>query len=324
MGGQSDISQVRPNKMRREGTAARGRRTESLIAAQHGRITRQQLVGCGWSARAIDGEVQRRRLLVEHKGVYVVGHASTSFEGRVISAVLACGPGAAASHRSAAQLRCYLPQDEPFRDIDVTVPIRSKRRRPGITVHHADLEAQDTRVRDGILTTSPARTLLDLAGASSISEFERAFDEAVFKGRIRNPQIEDVLARNVGRRGSARLRKLWQADERGGRNRSEAEKRMAALIKAAKLPMPTPNGKVGRYIVDFLWATHRVVVETDGFATHGKRTSFEADRARDADLQALGYSVLRFTWRQITRDAYFVVARLAASLALADRDLTKA
>jgi hypothetical protein len=48
---------------------------------------------------------------------------------------------------------------------------------------------------------------------------------------------------------------------------------------------------------DFLWPSRRLVVETDGWETHGTREAFEADRAKDAALTAAGYRVLRFTWR---------------------------
>ena len=54
--------------------------------------------------------------------------------------------------------------------------------------------------------------------------------------------------------------------------------------------------------MDFLWPEHRLVVETDGFEHHGTREAFERDRARDADLQARGYRVLRFTHRQVVSE----------------------
>ncbi len=174
--------------------------------------------------------------------------------------------------------------------------------RPGIAVHQAArLTSADVRYVDDIPVTGPARTLLDLAARATQSEFEQAFDEAVFRKRVKPHQIEDVLRRNDGQPGAPRLRELFKAEQENQRNRLEAERRMAALIKAARLPEPRPNARVGSHMADFLWPGHRVIIEMDGFATHGKRNSFEADRARDAELGAQGYSVLRFTWRQITR-----------------------
>jgi hypothetical protein len=46
----------------------------------------------------------------------------------------------------------------------------------------------------------------------------------------------------------------------------------------------------------------RLIVETDGFATHRPRFAFEADRARDVRLKLMVYEVARFTWRQVTGD----------------------
>jgi very-short-patch-repair endonuclease len=101
--------------------------------------------------------------------------------------------------------------------------------------------------------------------------------------------------------------------------RSEAERRLLALVRAARLPQPETNVRLGRYEVDMLWRRQRLVVEVDGFAYHGSRRAFERDRRRDADLTQAGYRVVRFTWRQITQEPEAVVARLAALIAAARR-----
>jgi very-short-patch-repair endonuclease len=97
--------------------------------------------------------------------------------------------------------------------------------------------------------------------------------------------------------------------------RSELERAMLRLIDDAGLPRPSVNRRLGRYTVDFLWEQEKVVVETDGWAAHGHRQAFERDRARDADLQARGYIVVRFTWRQISEARLLVATRLAQVLA---------
>ncbi len=67
--------------------------------------------------------------------------------------------------------------------------------------------------------------------------------------------------------------------------------------------------------VDLLWRRERLIVEVDGFAYHSTRQAFERDRARDAALQAAGYRVVRFTWRQIIHEPHAVVAQLARLIA---------
>jgi very-short-patch-repair endonuclease len=60
----------------------------------------------------------------------------------------------------------------------------------------------------------------------------------------------------------------------------------------------------------------RVIVEFDGFAFHGDRIAFEADRLRDAELQARGFRVIRVTWRQLVDDREGVVDRIGRTTAL--------
>lgn len=290
-------------------------------ARQESRISRSQLLDLGFSTDEIDGLVRRRHLSLEHRGVYAIGAPPWTLKGAIWSAVLACGDSAVVSHRSAAYLNGYLPSPPRIENIDITITSSRGENRPGISVHHSrTLTSADIKHVGGLRVTRPARTMLDLAATVPAAQFEKAFDEAVFKRALRPPQVEDVLARNAGAKGTRRLRDLWESERSNERNRLEAEKRMAALIEAAKLPGPVANAPVGNRRVDFLWPDLRVVAETDGFETHGRRPSFESDRARDADLSALDYFVLRFTWRQITREPYVVVARLAARLALAERE----
>jgi very-short-patch-repair endonuclease len=86
------------------------------------------------------------------------------------------------------------------------------------------------------------------------------------------------------------------------------------IVAAAGLPRPITNTRVHGFEVDAYWPDERVVVECDGFAPHGHRRAFEGDRARDAQLAALGYVVVRFTARQLEREPMLVAARLAAVL----------
>src|SRR4051794_4236449 len=70
-----------------------------LAAAQHGVVTRPQLVEIGFSPRTITGRMARGGLVPLHRGVYAVGHGVLRAEGRWLAAVLACGSGSVLSHR---------------------------------------------------------------------------------------------------------------------------------------------------------------------------------------------------------------------------------
>jgi very-short-patch-repair endonuclease len=110
----------------------------------------------------------------------------------------------------------------------------------------------------------------------------------------------------------ARLVQPGRADP----TRSRLERRMLAIVREAGLPRPVVNHTIGPYEIDFVWPKERVLVETDGWRTHGHRFAFESDRAQDADLVAQGYVVLRFTWRQIFDKPTLVVTRVAQALAV--------
>ncbi|CAN5120678.1 DUF559 domain-containing protein [soil metagenome] len=304
--------------MRRKQSIERRQFLDRIALRQQGRIKRAQLIELGFTPDQVDGMVERRELVVEHRGVYAVGHAPQSLAGRAAAATLAYGQNAVASFFTAARLQRLLRTGEAALLIDVTIPSRGPRSRRGVRVHFCDnLAPADRRIIDGVPVTSPARTLLDIAARAPEDVFEAAFDEAVFRKTVTPSDVIDVLSRNAGRAGTARLRTLHQADASGERNRREAEKRMAKLIRAAKLPPPRANARIGPYTVDFVWPEHHFVLEMDGFSTHSRRSAFEADRARDADLQSRGYLVMRVTWRQLTREPAVVVARLAAGLAQA-------
>jgi len=77
--------------------------------------------------------------------------------------ILACGPKAALSHRSAAALWGF-GKETACGPVDVTVRARFESRRTGLRVRsRPQLPAGDVLVKDGIPVTSPARTLLDEA-----------------------------------------------------------------------------------------------------------------------------------------------------------------
>jgi very-short-patch-repair endonuclease len=96
--------------------------------------------------------------------------------------------------------------------------------------------------------------------------------------------------------------------------RSEAERRLVKLVRAARLPLPVTNTRLAGWEVDAFWPRHRVVVEVDGYAYHGNRAAFERDRRKDAALVAAGYRVVRITWRQLADEPHAVVALLARLL----------
>ena len=61
---------------------------------------------------------------------------------------------------------------------------------------------------------------------------------------------------------------------------------------------------------DFYFPAHHLVVETDGWETHGTKAAFKSDRRKDAALTAAGYRVMRFTYDDVVYEPDTVVERL--------------
>ncbi|MFN8114418.1 MAG: DUF559 domain-containing protein, partial [Solirubrobacterales bacterium] len=59
--------------------------------------------------------------------------------------------------------------------------------------------------------------------------------------------------------------------------------------------IPEPNERLGRYRPDMLWREHRLIVEIDGRDAHSTPAQLAADARRQAELEARGFAVLRFT-----------------------------
>jgi very-short-patch-repair endonuclease len=262
-----------------------------------------QLVELGLDARIVDKRVAAGRLHRIHQGVYAVGHTATSPNQQRMAAVLACGPDAVLSHRSAAAL-WGIRQSSGTR-IDVTAPGRRGRTPAGIAAHRdASLTEADRTKIEGIPCTSLARTLLDLAAIVSPRQLRNAVTQAEVQRVFDLEALREVIGRSRGRRGVARLKAaIAHHDPREQLARYELERRFLRLCRRADLPMPEVNASlfVGGDLImpDFLWRDAGLVVESDGREVHGTVSAFEADRRRDQRLTVAGWTVIRCTWRQV-------------------------
>jgi very-short-patch-repair endonuclease len=177
------------------------------------------------------------------------------------------------------------------------------------------LPAKDVTVRHGLRVTKPARTLVDLAARSSRADLDRLVEEILVQRLASTREILEAVRRGAGRPGVRKLRAIADRLDEPSFTRSEAERKLLALLRSAGLPMPLTNVRRGGWEVDAVWDRQRLVVEVDGYRSHGPRPQFERDRKKDAQLLLAGYRVLRFTWWQLTREPAFVVATIAAALA---------
>jgi very-short-patch-repair endonuclease len=156
--------------------------------------------------------------------------------------------------------------------------------------------------------------VLDLAAVLPPSELEQVFAEGVALRLVTVRSVEAAVARAAGRPGAAAIRVLLGHEAGPAWTRSKAERRMLALIRAAGLPEPEVNARVGRYTVDFLWRRERLVLEVDGKSFHSSGAAFERDRRKGADLVAMGLRVMRTTWWQMVNGALALVIQIDRGL----------
>ena len=258
----------------------------------------------------------------EHRaGVFAVGRPDLRLEGQFLAAVLACGPEAVLSHRSA--LRHWGLRDGGTYRIDVTAP-RSVRSKPGIRLHRPllHLDALDKTEREGVPVTAVARTLLDCADPRLELDVGRLLHEANVQELFDGRALWNVVARSPTAPGVRRLERALR-EELPPFFRSDLEREMRRLLDAAGLPAPASNEWVWAgdemVEVDFVWREAGVVVETDSQRYHGTRWRRRKDAEKTARLVAAGWRVLRVWDAELAGTPDAVVNRIAATLGLQKR-----
>ena len=289
------------------GTNDHSRRAWTLARRQHDVVARVQLLALGFTPAAIEHRLATGRLHALWRGVYAVGRPNVTRYGRWMAAVLACGDGAALSHRSAAAL--YELTTAADSVIDVSVPAGVRRRQPGIAAHRRG--AAEITLYHRIPVTTPALPLIDLATLLQSDRLEAAVNEADEHDLIDPESLRRTLDDHAGRPGVAALRRL--IDRRTFvLTDSELERRLLPIARRAGLPKPETGRKVHGFRADFFWPDLGLVVETDGLRYHRTPAQQARDRLRDQTHAAAGLTPLRFTHAQVRFEPAHVQATLAA------------
>lgn len=277
--------------------------TEAL-RRQAGVVSAPQLAAFGVSSAVVARRVAAGRLFRVRYRVYAVS-PYLDIWGRRWAALLSLSGESVLSHWSAAALHGLVP--EPAGAPHVTLVGIGRRRVAGINVHRTrEWRPRDVvRVR-GLRVTGVERTILDIAPRSSERVVRRVIREAEFLGLLPAGAMALALQNRPGSPGVRAVRHADPASRPSALRLTPIEDDLARLIAGLPTPPPTTQfplvGQNARYRADFAWPALRLLVEADSRVAHARPSSFEADRARDADLAATGWLTLRFTTAQI-RDA---------------------
>lgn len=296
-----------------------GAQIREVAGRQHGIVSVRQLRGAGVPRHVVRRRIARGDFERVYRGVYAMGPVRGR-RWREWAALLVAGETAVLSHDTAAELHGMIRSPRTDRPVHVTVRRGHPETRAGVCVHRTgSLHVDELSTVEGLPTTTPIRTLVDLAGQLAAVELERLVARADRAGLLDGADVDQALRRHAGRAGIGALRRLLAPGVAAAFTRSELEDRFLALLRTAELPEPTTNVRVAGLEVDALWREEGLIAEVDGFGVHRGRAAFERDRRRDAVLVAAGYRVARFTWTEVTASPFVVVARLGQALGWAER-----
>jgi very-short-patch-repair endonuclease len=289
---------------------------ERFASRHHSLVTLDATRAAGLSRatwlRALDCQLE-----LIHPGVARIIGSPATREQRIAAAVLAAGPGAMASHRSAAYL-WGVPRPSGDRP-ELILPDRGRQATlEGVIVHRPrDLVDLGAVIRSGIPTNKIVRWLCDLGAVDPIG-IHPAVGHVVTNGLVSASSLQAAIAVHSrrGRPGVPALRDAleeWTSD--GKFLASDLERLLKRLIKRFKLPAVEFHTRILRYEVDAWVIGTPIVLECDGWEFHDKRRrKFEDDRRRRDELTVAGYIVVHFTWTMLMRQPQWVAEMIRGAI----------
>ena len=276
---------------------------DALAKRQHGLVTRAQVTGCGWSEASLYRMERAGRLERVRLGVYRLCGVPVTWRSTALAAVLAAGPDAVLSHRSAGAL-WGVTDHHGLGSIEITQP--QPCRQPGVVTHRRLLDRRDRAEHDRIPVTTPERTLIDLGTTHPIEALGELVDQALRRRLTSIPKLRTALDRVPlgGRNYRLHYRMGAVLSTRGSSYDPGAnpwEQKMDLWFERSGLPPSRRQYRVQvdghRYKLDRAIPELRIAIEWIGRESHGTRSQFEYDSERRNRLQAAGWRVLEFHHR---------------------------
>jgi very-short-patch-repair endonuclease len=269
-----------------------------------GLITRAELHACGLSDSAIRHVVATGALVRVYRGVYRVPGSANSLEQRALAACLACGPGAVAAERLAADLWPLV--ERPSGLTVVSIPRGRSARHQGIVVRRPlELPKSDVTRLGKIPITRVARTIRDLPRVLK----EEALDTAIRDRRI----TPHVFVEDPGLLGKLAKDRLGL-----GVPHWRIERKAVGILRRFGLPAPIRQHRVRigvrNYRIDLAYPDRRIAIELKGEAPHWGADRFQYDIERSNALGLDGWDEYTFTWLQVTQRQADVAAMVRKAL----------
>lgn len=187
-------------------------------------------------------------------------------------------------------------------------------RSPRQVVTRADLlAAGETRPIAGMSVTTPARTAFDIGRRGPLGEAVARVDSLLSTTRF---AVDDVIAmagEHVGARGLGQLRRVLDLADAGAESPKETWLRLSLIGSGyprprTQIPVISPDGR-RRYYLDMGWEERRLAVEYDGDHHRSNPVQFAGDVRRLADIDELGWCLVRVVARSSRDDVLRRVRR---------------
>jgi very-short-patch-repair endonuclease len=235
-------------------------------------------------------------------------------------AALLARPTALLSHHAALDARGLPVYSVDLQRVDVVDAVKKPFRRSGLVVWPRPDDLADPGP-SGVRAVPVADAIVRVAVVSGFMSALVPLDAALQRGLV---TPDAILARGPepGHRGHRTVTRLLLHADAACESPGETRTRMLllglGLDVRSQVSLRLPGGSQAR--VDFLVAG-KVVVEFDGIVKYDGadgRAALAAEKAREDGLRALGYEVVRLTWRDLD-DPARVAGLIRAALARAAR-----
>jgi len=312
----------------------------ALMRSRGGVLTRRQALSTGLRPAELRTLLRRGEWQVVRCGIYADAAAAAPDRGAAHAVEVAARQRSrtgrhAASHRSAALVLGIPLLGPPPRQpqlVRAPEPGRARDVAKAGGLHVARLEADEVVTCRGVVVTSPARTVCDLARTSPFREGVIAADAVLHAGLPRQ-ELEAMAKRCAAWPGARRmLRVVAFADER-------AESPLESLdrVAFAEHGLPVPLTQVDVYApsgdwlarTDFLFEAERTAVEPDGMAKYRlvrgqplpawAEDALVREKQRESGLRRCGLEVVRNDWDEAFRRPQDLAARVRQQFGFAAR-----
>lgn len=257
----------------------------------------------------LDWMARRGRLKTVLPGIYLDPDLHDDSFAR-IRAMMRWMPTGVLTGRAAAKMTFW----DTVKVDTITMAVDSGRHgRPGFELTRRRIPSDQVRHRSPLRYTSPALTALDLVPTVGGD----AIDRVLRMGVATLDDLWAAMAQISGRRGNKeRLRILLDSRDKPW---SESERLTHRLLRGARISGWKTNWTVvlaeGQFFLDVAFPGLMVALEIDGWEFHGKfKGDFDRTWRRHNALVAAGWSVLHITWRQLTEEPQWVLAKVRALL----------